>query len=691
MGDLSAWCAAAASTLLGLVQAGEAAAPLRIGDKTLVAWVCLADLGQRGGSALTLIDPAERFDAIVFGEIAPRKWMPGSDFFRRTPRDQSAWPAEDAAPGTLVQVAVAYRGRHVALYRDGKQCAAYEAAAPQAFGPDAMVLIGLRYVGAMGEIGFLTGEIEDARIYDAALTAEQLAALKPNQPSEPRPLAWWSFEDGAPRDAMGAFPEVQLVGATVANGRLRLGGSGYLWAARDKKLLSLAADEDEKPPTEVQTMFYKARSKRTGNMWDTWLFLHNGTYHLHYLAKSGGHWDNISMARSPDGVHWTELGRVLAKGRGVTWMGTGSTWKSPAFERDGRFLLNFSEWRGPRQTIFFAESKDLVHWTRLGNDLEFVQDERWYERNGRWDCIWTLPRPGGGLYGYWTATPKRETGGRFGFGESHDGVTWRALEPPKVIGVGEGEVGAIEQLGGRYYLMFGTGGLMVTLVADRPEGPFRAARRNLRLLSGHTYFSRFFPTPDGVLVNHHSIARDGQVYFGTLKAAVLDAEGTLRLGWWPGNERMKGRPLEVGAAAPQGPIAMLPNALDAQAGLILEGTLALPNAHEPPRGLYLECGKGEGCAVLLDAEGAAELGTLRGDGSGFKPERKANREMRFGAPARFRLLLKGSLMEFYLDDILIECFSLPAAASGRIGLLAGGEPRAFGELKAWLAAAGGPP
>ena len=47
-------------------------------------------------------------------------------------------------------------------------------------------------------------------------------------------------------------------------------------------------------------------------------------------------------------------------------MGTGSTWRSPDFAQDGKFYLNFSEWRGPRQTIFFAESQDLLSWTRLG-------------------------------------------------------------------------------------------------------------------------------------------------------------------------------------------------------------------------------------------------------------------------------------------------------------------------------------
>ncbi|MHC4983439.1 MAG: hypothetical protein ACYTF6_09780 [Planctomycetota bacterium] len=37
------------------------------------------------------------------------------------------------------------------------------------------------------------------------------------------------------------------------------------------------------------------------------------------------------------------------------------------------------------------------------------------------------------------------------------------------------------------------------------------------------------------------------------------------------------------------------------------------------------------------------------------------------------------LIEFHLDDILIECYSLPAAATGRIGLIgavAGSRPGA---------------
>ena len=660
-------------------------------DKTLVAWVAVSNLTERGGGVVTLMDKAEHFDAIVLGEVATGKWMAGSDFFWRTHQDQAAWPLERAESNEVVQVAISYHGDRVTLFRNGAEYAAHSIGKGQAFGDDTVVLLGLRYLGEMGEIGFFTGAIEEARVYDTALSTGQIAALAPGKVSDPKPLGWWTFEEGRAEDRMKNFPATRLEGsARIAGGKLLLDGSGYLIAARNAKFLATEVSEDTPFDASVQTLFYKARSPRTGNMWDTWLYLHDGTYFLYYLAKSRNQWDNISMARSPDGAHWTEIGRVLSKGRGVTWLGTGSTWKSPNFEKDGKFFINFSEWKGPRQTIFFAESNDLVHWTRLGNEHEFVQDERWYERNGRWDCIWTTPRPGGGLYGYWTATPKAETGGRFGFGESLDGVTWKALAPPKVSGAGEGEVGAIEKVGNKYYMMFGTGGLMVTLVAERPEGPFVAAKKNLRLLAGHTYFARFFPTPEGVLVNHHSIARDGEVYFGTLKATQLDDEGTLRLGWWKGNEKLKQQSIEAkppsARAGEPPPIALLESEFDARRGLILEGTIKLPAFPQaPPVGLYLAHDKFSGTAIRVHAGGIAEFGSMRADGTGFKAESRVDREWKFGATARFRLLLKGSLLEFYLDDLLIQCHSLPQQATGRVGLLQGGDPAAVTALRAWSA------
>lgn len=656
-----------------------APAPKTIGDKTLVAWVALADLEQRGGSALTIIDEEERFDALVFGERSPGKWMAGSDHFRRTPEDQKSYPAETADAKTIVAIAIVYRGDSIAIFRNGKPYARHTVKEPQPFAADA-VLIGLRYVGRGGEIGFLHGAVEEARLYDRALDDKTIAALAPNQPSDPKPLGLWTFEDGTASDATGTFPAGTLAGgARIAGGKLLLDGrTAYVEICRAR-------------PRAARTMFYRPYRRDTGRMWDTWLYLHEGKYYLYYLANCRAQWDNVSLATSPDGVHWTEHGPILAKRDDAVWMGTGSTWKSPR-QGDGRFFLNFSEWRGQQQTIFFAESADLVHWKRLGDELEFKPDPRWYNvdqgNQSRWDCIYTIPRPGGGLYGYWTATPKPQTEGRFGFGQSLDGARWEALAPPMVVGAADGEAGAVERIGDKYYMMFGTGGRMVTLVADRPEGPFQAARKNFNLLTGHTYFSRFFPTPDGVLVNHHSIARDQWVYFAPLKQARVDQEGTLRLAWWKGNEKLKHEPVDVkppeaGEKADR-PIAMLPSALDADRGVVVEGALALPAANDAGRsGLYIECGPDRGAAILLAPNGAAELGPIQADGTGFKPEKRVDREMEFGEKARFRLLLKDSLVEFYLDDVLIECFSLPDRATGRIGLIGGRGGHAFQDIKAW--------
>jgi hypothetical protein len=229
---------------------------------------------------------------------------------------------------------------------------------------------------------------------------------------------------------------------------------------------------------------------------------------------------------------------------------------------------------------------------------------------------------------------------------------------------------------------------MVTLVAARADGPFAAVGKNFRLLAGHTYFSRFFPMPDGVLVNHHSIARDGQVYFGTLKATLFDDEGTLRLGWWPGNEELKHRAVEVklpppgSRAAPAA--AVIEPEVDGRRGLVLEGTLRLPVSPEsPPVGLFLPQGNGAGTAILVRAGGVVELGPMRADGTGFKAENRIDREWKFGPSVRFRLLLKGSLLEFYLDDLLMECYSLPQETTHSVAILRAGDPAAVTALRAW--------
>jgi hypothetical protein len=200
-----------------------------LSDKTLVAWGYPANLTQRGGSVFTIEKLADQgtpdFDGIVLGELAPGKWMPGSGAFRRTPQDQSAWPAETADARTLVQLVIVYGGDQLTMYRNGRQVAQYPIQ-PTAFGPSSLILIGKRHLDASGACWF-AGAVEEARLYDVALDAEAVAALRLGEVGVGgvSPLAQWTFEDGT-RDSMDRLAPGVLRGhARVADGKLHLDGT----------------------------------------------------------------------------------------------------------------------------------------------------------------------------------------------------------------------------------------------------------------------------------------------------------------------------------------------------------------------------------------------------------------------------------------------------------------------------------
>src|SRR5262249_49933810 len=89
-------------------------------EKTLEAWVALPDRGQGGGGVISVqAKDGGTFDAIVFGERQPKKWLAGSNSFVRT-RDLDA-AEETAGPSDLIHVAVVYSADgQIAMYRNGK-------------------------------------------------------------------------------------------------------------------------------------------------------------------------------------------------------------------------------------------------------------------------------------------------------------------------------------------------------------------------------------------------------------------------------------------------------------------------------------------------------------------------------------------------------------------------------------------
>jgi hypothetical protein len=150
---------------------------LDIHEKTLVSWVRLDGLDQRGGSVLTLqSDDGRVFDAIVFGERTPRQWMAGSDYFKRSPENNSGKTESDA--GQTVMLAIAYNSKGaIVIYRDGEPYASYRAdSLPRFAKGSAHALFGQRHTGALGG-DRISGAIDEARIYAAALTAAQVKTL----------------------------------------------------------------------------------------------------------------------------------------------------------------------------------------------------------------------------------------------------------------------------------------------------------------------------------------------------------------------------------------------------------------------------------------------------------------------------------------------------------------------------------
>ena len=298
----------------------------------------------------------------------------------------------------------------------------------------------------------------------------------------------------------------------------------------------------------MSTMFFQ--STQVNTHWDTWVYEYNGKFYLYYLSEIDGRWAGFGVAVSDNGVAWEDQGVVLtASEKMKDYLGTGSIWKSPTFEKDHKFYVNYSEWQQTesqekQQRIFFAESYDLIHWRKL--EKVFDIDNRLYQQEGRWDCIYPLARKEGGYFGTWIATPLERTqlNGGIGFGYSENGIDWKALKNEGIIPPAD-ESGAVTYKNGKYYAMFGCfadGMAMYAYLADQFNGPYvRCEKHNPLLTPGTTYFSRFVEFNGQLLLNHHAISKKKAAtgffycYMAPLKRVEIE-QNNICLKYWEGNE-----------------------------------------------------------------------------------------------------------------------------------------------------------
>ena len=153
-------------------------------DKTLVTWLYLDDLNVTRGATLAVNkSSADTFDAIVYAERQPKRWMAGSSFFRRT---QDADPGfEEKETGKLIQLAISYEddggNAKITIYRNGDLIGDYTKGPIVSWkAGDVEALFGPRALIGGTAHGWIVARVEDARIYNTVLDEKEINNLAVN-------------------------------------------------------------------------------------------------------------------------------------------------------------------------------------------------------------------------------------------------------------------------------------------------------------------------------------------------------------------------------------------------------------------------------------------------------------------------------------------------------------------------------
>lgn len=153
-----------------------------ITDLTLASWLSLDDYSKTNGSALTLDKvTADQFCGIVWAERVDRQWMPGSSHFRRTDDFPRAVTEEDT--GDMHFIAITYKNvsnqYEITGYRNGESMGSFTKGDLRTWpAGDAEAVWGKRHSTGLTGPGDLNAHIEESRIYNVALTADEIETLQ---------------------------------------------------------------------------------------------------------------------------------------------------------------------------------------------------------------------------------------------------------------------------------------------------------------------------------------------------------------------------------------------------------------------------------------------------------------------------------------------------------------------------------
>ncbi|MBB3209390.1 CBS domain-containing protein [Rhodopirellula rubra] len=149
--------------------------PIDFNAKTMEVWFQLATLEQRGGGLMGLQVTGGLFESIVLGERQNLRWMSGSNGFERTEDIVDAY--DETIADDLLHLVMVYEDDGTKrLYRNGLPYGQPYQKGQATFPRDVTnVMFGLRHLPPGGD-RFLSVSIDRARLYDRALTVDEVEA-----------------------------------------------------------------------------------------------------------------------------------------------------------------------------------------------------------------------------------------------------------------------------------------------------------------------------------------------------------------------------------------------------------------------------------------------------------------------------------------------------------------------------------
>jgi hypothetical protein len=461
---------------------------------------------------------------------------------------------------------------------------------------------------------------------------------------------------------------------------------------------------------------------------------------------------NVWCATSEDGVHWESVGAVIENAPFVVFamavheVDGRFLLNHGSFSKDDQNVIRFWESRDLLHWTYLGPDHDLrpdARWYDPSSRLDCM-NVLTETNEGRKRYYGYATGPGGFLQSddgiRWHGLPPGETIGFAGIDP-----------PPTTPGEGFFEIGGCERIDGRYCLLAGwfnyrgyAGYNVFTFHSGSPTGPFLPDLAVFRLNGNSTrwvnLWARFCRTDKELLVHHymyggHTYETD-ETWLPPLKKADMDGFGHLRLAYWQGNDVVKGTRVPVDfqgismtqPASPRGDrierwdsgllletekesasyaairpatlAAILEEELDVRNGIVVEGSIQITckdrRLVSPSIGFYLEEKEREGTAILFDSYGRTRIGqaALHDD---FQFDCEDEISAGCSAPAgisphvihTFRLLMRETMFEIYLDDFHVQTFNTAheAGIAGltprRLGFLVQNGIGTFDDMKIW--------